>query len=292
MPGHDRIQIDELIALARLEPEMRHIVFEGAFDVRTHKWLLQGCARETEFLSVDQINISADVVAQHGQHLDNHGRVVALAHELDRRATGIERYVRCVADGEFDYVLNKIAASPALDYLDATSPEALVLDDLVLTKFRLFALQHNAPSVQEITRACAPLLRALFAFRATNHDLGWGLVWPGIKPKLENGLAVIEERKFLDQYLNSAQMIVDPIDFQRKLATITQQSAALPLQLAVRGHDIGAVIGVAVKPYLAREHRDCAKHEICERFLLTCLERGALLQRPPLARLAAFVDLP
>jgi hypothetical protein len=108
---------------------------------------------------------------------------------------------------------------------------------------------------------------------------------------LENGLALVDDRKFLDQYLGSAQTVIDPRQFELKVAAINHRSATLPLQMAVRSHDIGAVIGTVVKPHLARERRDCAKHDICERFLLGCLERGALLERPPLARLAAFVEL-
>jgi hypothetical protein len=156
MPGHDRIQIDELVTVARLEPEMRHIVLEGRFDVRTYRWLLTGSSRETEILSVDQIDVPAHLVSKWGQQADNHGRLIALSHELSVRSPGIERQVRCLADGEYDYVLDKIAISPTLDYLDATGPEALVLDHLVLTKFRLFALEHTAPSVDQIVEASAP----------------------------------------------------------------------------------------------------------------------------------------
>src|SRR5258706_1817655 len=126
MANHDRIEIHEIIAQARLEPGVRQVFLEGNFDVKFHRWLFEGSgAGEATFLPIDSVEVPVELIKKHGQSRDNHGELLTLGLELALRDHTVSQVVRCFPDGEFDYVLGKVVNAPTIEYLDATSPEAL-----------------------------------------------------------------------------------------------------------------------------------------------------------------------
>lgn len=291
MPAFELQSIMDLLVQCRLEPTLRQVFLEGSSDVAYYQWLFADLVDDPmAFQPINNVNIPAGIVEKHRQRNDNHGRLVALGLELRSRDPSSSKTVRCFPDGEYDFALQTTIAADTIVYLDSTSPEALSLNPDTLQKFRAIYLSGDAPTPTELIACVEPLLRFLFAARTANVANGWALSWPTVKVRIEgNGVACVDRREFMRAYSASGATLLSPDRLEAAIEGILEATSKLPLEQAVRGHDIGLVLGAAIRPYLRKEYKDAFKADLCEAIVRACADRSTILARKCFVAISDFL---
>ena len=201
-----RRAIHELIARYELEPDLRDLFVEGPSDRRLYSWYLETsqCKHVTLF-DIDTIEIPLDILMSHGLTSSNRARVIALALELDGQFSPELRYVRCIADSDFDVVLGARNCANHLWYTDYTSVDLYTCDAYLLGK--VLQLGFNIPKMEldELLPSMLSVLRELFTIRASNQKLEWGMVFvPFTRScKIRGSDIIFDRNNFIRKYLNS-----------------------------------------------------------------------------------------
>ena len=169
-----RRSIEELLARYDLEPTLRDLYVEGIRDKAVYGWYLRGTGHEdVSVYDIGSVDVSSELLSSHGLGSGNRERVIALALELDSDFAATLPYVRCVADSDFDFVLDTRTDARHLLYTDYTSIDLYTYDKELLGKVLLLGFGLPDSELELLLGAMSSMLKELFAVRATNRLLGW-----------------------------------------------------------------------------------------------------------------------
>jgi len=200
----ERRTIDELATRYILEPELRDIYVEGPRDKKLFKWFLNKSEfNNIEIYEINSIDISDDLINTLGLQSGNRDRLIALSVELERFLPISIKYVLCIADSDFDFLLGRKYGPRYLLYTDYTSIEIYFYYEQIIEKILLFSVHRDTIEIPALMEILTEILQELFIIRSANEKLGWGLTWVDFikNCKIKNGLIEFDVRKFIEKYL-------------------------------------------------------------------------------------------
>ena len=167
-----RWTIDELVARYEYEPSTCELFVEGLRDQHFYKWYLKEVGKgHVSVLHIDSVDITEGDLESLELSAGNRNRVIALALLLDSLLATTHPCVRCVADSDFDFVLQSRIWSSHLVYTDYTSIELYSYDRNVLIKTLSLALNIGEGETELLQNNMSLILRELFIVRAANQRL-------------------------------------------------------------------------------------------------------------------------
>ena len=172
----ERRTIDELAARYFLEPGLSDLYVEGVRDRRIYLQYLQDIGHgDVAVFPIDTVEVSRDIVESHGLGEGNRNRVLAFAMELDLRFRPELPRVKCIIDGDFDFILNSFTDSNHLLYTDYTSVDLYTCEKSLFIDGPLMDLRLEEVDVDKLFCWLIPILKELFVIRAANQSLGLGM---------------------------------------------------------------------------------------------------------------------
>ena len=247
--GLPRHTISELVTRYQLEPDLRDLFVEGPRDQDIYSWYLaaSGCKLLTVY-AIETVEISSDILISHGLASGNRDRVIALALELDAGFSHTLQRVRCIADSDFDFVLNVRKCANHLLYTDYTSVDLYTCDRDLLRK--VFRLGFHNPDLQigPLFDSLISVLQDVFVIRAANEKLGWGMTLvPFIKCCEINGSVITFDRgEFINRCLHRNHRKADRPVFEEVCAKLQTVCLKDPRQ-GIRSADYYELIGWYLK---------------------------------------------
>src|SRR5258708_8021075 len=173
-----RKTIPELIERYRLEPTIRDVFVEGRADASVIKRFLRSTdLRNVVVYEISTLEIpSPDLLTA---KLPNgvRGRVVYVALELEKQLSQNLKAATCVADRDYDKILNRSYQSSFLLLSDYSCIEMYAYNAEALSNLLSAVAPALEPTSEQILEQLTPLLQSLFAIRAANIKLGLNMRW-------------------------------------------------------------------------------------------------------------------
>ena len=240
-----RRRIEELLTLYDLEPTLRDLYVEGPHDKRVFDWFLgiTGCRQVTIF-DIDTVDIGSKILERLKLKSGNRGLVIALAILLEQSLEGDVKYVRCIADSDFDFVLGFKHNSEYLLYTDYTSLDLYFFDLPAIEKYLKLGVKRMPRSGKDIYANFSNVLREIFFIRAANEKLGWHLKWLSFKRylRLDQNLVRFDGQKFIHNYLTNNGRGTDISKFERTVGQL-RGVRVQNVRCCIGGHDIFELLG-------------------------------------------------
>lgn len=165
-----RRTVSDLVARYTLEPTLRDVFVEGAFDEQIVRQYFLKTSRERPLVTrIDTIEISDDVLAKHRLTRGEKNEIVALAEEIFA-ALGDIPGITCIIDADCDRILGTLSTNPLILATDFTSMDMYWLSDETVGRF--FAVMGE-PSwdIETLTSHLASTGKEIFLVRAANQSL-------------------------------------------------------------------------------------------------------------------------
>jgi hypothetical protein len=278
-----RKEIDELVSLYSLEPELNDVYVEGVNDKGFIEWFLaEKGEKRIEVYCIDGISIPPEVLAKHDLGAGgNRSRVIALSEELAERLPSNSR-ILCIADRDNEDFVSCGKENRYLGFTDYTSIELYLLQRKTLRKLFLLVLGGMPVSAGDLLREITDILSEVFLIRLTNFVLGWNMEWvPFIKyTNVVNGITFAEDR-FINAYLKKNKKWERRKEFEEKRKELRLELDEDP-RSRVRGHDLMELMHKVVKR--AKPRCKFADVAFCGAFL-GCLEIQDVVEEPMFQRL-------
>ena len=201
-----RRKIGELIARYELEPELRDLFVEGPRDQEIYSWYLENSGyKNVAVFEIETVEIPHDVLASHGLSSGNRARVIALALELDKQFPELLRYVRCIADSDFDFIFTFRIDANHLLYTDYTSIDLYTSNEVLLAKVMRLSFNMPDTEVQPLFDCMFPIFQDVFIIRAANQKLGWGMSLVSFVRccKVNGALVTFDKSDFVNRCLDA-----------------------------------------------------------------------------------------
>lgn len=227
--------IQELAVRYELEPTLRDLYVEGRFDVRLFERFARELDLELSVYEIATVECTASHLAEMSLPDNCKSRVVWLAHKLSESLGHNADSIRCIADSDFDRLLDITWNCGLLLVTEYTSVEAYVFTEAM--RCGIFAdsiglkVDHG-----KLQASLMPVLQKLFLIRAANVKLHWGIAWLPPKKCLncsKNDDFEFDEDVFIDRYLNKGARFSQKDDF----VSCIKQLEAKMCHVDWRAHD-------------------------------------------------------
>ncbi|MBA7495409.1 hypothetical protein ES702_05991 [subsurface metagenome] len=243
-----RKEIQELVALYSLEPELKDVYVEGTCDKNLLDWfLLERRMEGVNVYTVDTINVSDEVVNRYGLSSgSNRSRIIALSEELAAHLPPGHRII-CVADRDYEDYLPSGHTNVFLEFTDYTSADLYLLRQRTLRKLLSLVLGGFPLTLDDIMRQIVTILEQVFLVRLANAALGWNMKWvPFTKYVQIDGALNFAVDRFTDAYLQKNNRWDERSAFKAKQEELRAQLRGDPRH-RIRGHDLMELLHYAVK---------------------------------------------
>lgn len=233
-----RRKIEELVALYELHPNFRDVFVEGARDKSVLEWFLGEQRANAVVYEISTIEIRADEVLRFGLEDANRGRVIALAYILDAHLGPNTRIATCIADSDFELMLQCLRSCDLLLLTDYTCIEMYSFNEHALGKFLKLFIGKSQKSAEIVLREIAGALRELFLIRLANRVLGFGLEQLPFRRYCtitQDGVSLDTER-YIQDYLSKNGKRTEIARFKE---TMNEYRRTLPEdpRACIHGHD-------------------------------------------------------
>jgi hypothetical protein len=243
-----RKEIEELVALYSLEPELKDVYVEGICDKNLLDWfMLEQGTEGVSVYTIDTIDVPDEVLARHGLSPgSNRSRVIALSEEL---ATLLppDRKIICVADRDHEDYLPSGHTNGYLEFTDYTSADLYLFRQRTLQKLIFLVLGGFPLNPDEVICELVSVLEEIFLIRLTNTALGWKMNWvPFQKYVWIDGDFSFAADRFTKAYLQKNNRWDERSTFEDKREELRAQLKDDPRH-RIRGHDLMDLLHYAVK---------------------------------------------
>lgn len=288
MAAPERREIQELVTLYRLEPDLRDVFVEGSTDVSLIEWFLHETgARDVAVWEVDEVDIPAELLHELGLENGRRGRVIALADRLERELGREVMSPSCIVDADFDRVLQKSYPYAILLLTDYTCLEAYLFASRPVAKFLKLVVRRFPKAAEIVLREISPPLVELFAIRFANHRLGWNLKLIDFDRccELGQGGVRLDSEEYITRLLNANSRAIERPQFMAEIGRLRRLLADGPRHY-VHGHDL-----INMLAWYLRQHRSSARipPQMVERSIYACADVGDLAAEPMFRTLLARV---
>lgn len=170
-----RIKISELLARYQLEPAIRDIYVEGAFDQELlTAWATEGRV-DCVFYEIDAVEILPELLARYGLTDGNKQRVIVLAKELGVLADPLG--YRCIVDRDLDAWLGALEEVPRLRWTKYSSIETYFLERDIVKRFVVSVAKAKISRWDDLFSSFVDVLKQFYALRLSDRYLDWNLLW-------------------------------------------------------------------------------------------------------------------
>lgn len=275
-----RWTIEELVERYELESELRDFFVEGPSDVHLLNWFLRQTAdNDFAVYDIDSVEIPDDVLAGMGFASDcKQELVIALAHELIQRSPEIAQ-ATCVADRDFDIVLDRNYSVACLLVTDYTCMEMYTWEDRIVSKFLTLAIFGLPYPVGQVMAEVSEVLQELFVICLANKELGWGMKWPKDPFRhlsFNAGQVAFNAAAFIRSYLMANSRMRAINEFTAQVQSVRARLTDEPRN-QMRGHDCTQVLAWYITR-CGKGHRMADYQTIVHRQLYTCIELRDLMR--------------
>lgn len=242
-----RRSIDDLLFMYELEPSLKDVYVEGAFD----KDILTACFEHAGeagriVYAVDSVEVPFSVLDKYGLTEGNKQRVIALAREFEvLDGNGCKFLV----DRDLDHWFETLYSSRGLVWTRHCALELYFFTDDFLKRFLISASKSKVGEWPNFIDGFCQALMHLYAFRLADRELGLKLDWVELDKdmKLVSGLVVFNRDTFMSRVLNKNNMMRSKQDFDSAALRWFRQCAENDQRLAMRGHDFVNLLAFVVK---------------------------------------------
>jgi len=268
----DRRTTKELLTLHELEPELRDIYVEGPADSCLIKWFLDQVGKyRTNVYDISTVEIPAEIVQSYGLENNDRDRVIALALELEASFGQESVQVTCIADSDFDLLLNNRRDCHLLLFTDYTCIEMYLFNEKCIEKFFSLCLRIFPSPANYVLNQFSNILQEIFLIRLANKLLELSLTRLTFERccKLNKGQIFFDCDDYLTRYLNMNNALSRKEEFIRLVDSCRLKLSSDP-RCQIHGHDF---IKLLVW-YLAKHRVDSklANSKFVERSLFGCID--------------------
>ena len=272
-----RRTINELVTMYELEPDLRDIFVEGPRDRTFYSWYFRRCGyKDSKVLEIDFVEITRETLEAYGLGSGNRARVIALALELDSRFTSVLRFVRCIADSDYDFVLASRIWARHLYYTDYTSVDLYAYEEELLSKVLCLGFNHSEHQVRSLLESITPILLEVFTIRAANEKLTWGMNILEFTRccKVQGSRIIFDRDVFVKRCLNANSRHGERTMFERVCGEIKTVQLNEPRK-GIRGSDYFELLGWYLKQRCGWRGYSKGKRSVIS-ILLPALDNRAL----------------
>lgn len=278
----EKRNIDDLIALYELEPDIRDVYVEGRFDKCLIEWFLSEHNQlDCAVYDINTVEVPADLLFSEGLLDNNRSRVIFLALYVYKHLP-TTKSLTCVADKDFSFILNhKDFDCSFLLFTDYTSIDIYLFNEPVLDKFFRLVVRLPDLKAKEVLDRVSYVLEEVFLIRAANQALNLSMTWLEFTRCCNHSLGNIkfETEVFIERYLNKNSKLTEKEILKDKISELrVNQNSLLDVRHKIRGKDFIEILCFYIKHYLPKDRAKFADPEIVKGSLLGCLNASLLAQ--------------
>lgn len=229
-------RVDELRLRYELEPSLRDLFVEGAFDREVFAQLSARGKTDRIPYEIDVVEISDEMLKNHGLTRGNKQSVIALAREL-ATIEGACEYL-CLVDRDLDHWFGKLEETSRLRWTSCTSLECYFLASPIVRTLVVTVSKAKIVDWDRFYTSFLDVLGDMYALRIASRELEWNLKWVAFDKSfsMEEDSLSFDIETYVTKLLNGNSRAKDKVEFQstwrRWRSTIGQVDG-----LSVRGHD-------------------------------------------------------
>jgi len=282
-----RRTLEEIHALYQVEPELRDLYVEGASDKCFFDWYIEITGQQTTAVyPIDLIDIPDEILLKHSLPSgSNKARLIALSYEVavSPAASG----VMCIADRDYDDCCSRDHHNACLSHTDGNSIELYALNPAVFRKFLLVALGGFSITAEHLISQCIVVLEQIYAIRAANELLKWGMSWIPFRRHISiaGSSITFEASGFVRAYLQKNGRTQDKDIFSEAVEKVLQGLDADPMK-RMRGHDLSELLFLIVSKI--RKEKRFGNSDTLEGCLMATVETNDLEPHALFKRIRAF----
>ncbi|MBI0549489.1 DUF4435 domain-containing protein [Pectobacterium parmentieri] len=172
-----RKTIDYLKSLYFLEPSIKDIYVEGAYDVKViSSWCRDNKERNVVAYDIDAIDIPFEILDKYSLTEGSKQRVIALAHELSDLNSNA---YSCLVDKDLDHWLGETPVIPRLFWTDYCSLELYFFDEDELKRMIVDVAQSRIQNWDGFYSSFISVLKKLYSMRLADKEMGLSINWIG-----------------------------------------------------------------------------------------------------------------
>jgi hypothetical protein len=281
-----RKQLGELVSTYELHPDFRDLYVEGQWDKRLIDWFLRdNGVRGVVIYDIDSVDIPSEILGKYDLPEGKKQRVVALACELQHSIVD-HRQVTCVADKDYDTILDVAYSSPLLMMTDFSCQEMYFLNETSVDKFLALVVRSYPFDAWRLIGEIVPTLQELHLMRAANLSLKLYMQWLPFNKCCEyrSHSLYFNRDEFIRRYLSKNGKLELKDEFVRELERLRQKQTNDPREHISKG-DLFCLLAQVLPTYC----KDHAFHrpEYISRTLAACVEHSYLSGQPLYKQLLA-----
>jgi hypothetical protein len=241
-----RRTIPEIVAKYKLNPRVRDVYVEGAFDRKVLRWFFDEIrATDVGVFEITLIDIPSSLLRRHGLGEGERSRVIALGRELARLNEGTGTQAICVVDADYDRILQASVEGGPILLTDYTCMEMYFVYPSVLAKYFRAVLGVERLEIDVLLRNYSTVLRELYLIRAANQALSLALRWiPFDKAcRKHSGVVVLDRELFTTFILQDSQVSHRHGDLLAKIEELRPRLDS-DLRNHANGHDFLALLSI------------------------------------------------
>lgn len=253
----EKRKFEEVLAMAKLVPELKNIYVEGITDkIFIKDFLKEQQINNISVYSIDQIDFSEIFKQMDPTKVDiieynNKEKVIFLACELENNFGSELLHTICIIDADLDYALNNIRTGTYIKYTDYNSMELYLWSQETISRF--LTLGHHIirhinytsflDNLQEVCRQVFYIRYVLDKYKGAiiDNDRDFSFDKTTFTCKLNIGNywnKVIQKNNLSSESQNL-----------RKIFEENYKKAALDPRMEMRGHDFVHYLYLCVKSY-------------------------------------------
>lgn len=266
-----RRTMDDLRARYELEPTLRDVYVEGAFDrdVLTEAFIASK-QRDRAVYVIDSVDIDPATLLRHGLTEGNKNRVIALAREMVTCVSG--NSVRYLVDRDLDHWFGDLEKCRGLLWTEHSSVELYFFTEEFLNSLLVTVGAIKCTDWKKLLASIERMLVERFAARLADRELALSLRWLSATTLLahENDVVAVDWAAFVERLLNASGKSAHRDEFERRrqrwLAKLTCDS-----RQCIHGHDLVEVLAWVIREL--NGHKEFGSQVAVERSFLLLVPR-------------------
>ena len=283
MDHDNRKTIDELITRYILEPELRDLYVEGPGEKTSYNWFFrQFNCKSVAIFEIDSVDIPDSLLANYKLQSGNRDELIALALEFQRLLKDDLRFLLCVVDSDFDFLLGRTHCSRYLLYSEYTSTDLCFCSEETLGRFFMLGLRCVPCNISILLENFATILQEFFLIRTANEKLGWCLGWIDFDKycSIKDNLVVFNSNKFIGSYLSTNNRLKDLEEF----ISVCGQLRGIETKTfkhRIRGHDFFELLSWYVSKRIGHRGRKYRDPEVVRTAICSAVPAKSLTSTEP-----------
>ncbi|MGI4758634.1 MAG: hypothetical protein ACRYGF_17510 [Janthinobacterium lividum] len=243
--------MEDLIARYVLEPTLRDVYVEGAFDESILRQFFKqlSCDRPS-VTRIDLVEITDQQLQRHGLTRGEKSELIALAEEVHMRC-GVVDGLRCVTDTDSDRLLGVVRANPLVLQVDFTCMEMYWLNEYSVGRF-FEAIRQQGSSYTTLLQDIGAVGREMFLIRSTVQSLNLNAGIIPFRKYCSRGILPVsfDSEAYIAALLNTAGATARKNDFLARRENL-RSDLSEDLRLSAHGHDLLELILIAYRDRLS-----------------------------------------